>query len=284
MKTKCVCISILLFIISSGIVKADTICSKADTLIFRDYINQFTTPAANTSGLIINTAKFFLGKPYVASTLEVGNNENLIVNLRELDCTTLVENCIALSQVVKSGDYSFDNYCKQLSAIRYRNGVIDGYPSRLHYLSDWIYENEKRGIFKNVSLEMRGKKIVKPLNFMSTHPQSYKHLKDNSENIRKVKEIENLINKRSEYVVISKPDIPSIEKDIKDGDIIAFATTIAGLDYSHIGIAYRTSGQLKFIHASSRAKKVVIENENLLNYCNKSKTCSGITVIRIEDK
>ena len=86
------------------------IYNKEDSLIFVRYIEQFK-PQKDLpfNQLLVKTAEFLLGKPYVASTLEASDNETLIINLRELDCTTFVENCIALTRVIKSGDSSFEN-------------------------------------------------------------------------------------------------------------------------------------------------------------------------------
>jgi len=253
-----------------------------DSLIFEKYISQFTEQKDKPfDEILINTAKYFLGKPYVASTLERTENEAFIVNLRELDCTTFVENCIALAQTIQSGDYSFDNYCNILTGMRYRNGIVDGYTSRLHYTSDWIYENEKKGLLKNISENIGGKKVFHPVSFMSGHPQSYKHLKDNPENIKKIKEIEALINKRDNYRIIPINVLPENTKNIRSGDIVIFATSISGLDYSHIGIAYWQNGELHFIHASSLQKQVVIEKKTLVEYCQGSKNCAGVSILRI---
>lgn len=278
-------IFILFLFATSHLSQAQNIVySKPDSLVYIDYVPKFKSKKdSTTSELLTSTAKFFLGKPYVASTLETSDKESLTVNLRELDCTTFVENCIILSLLIKSGDDSFQNYCSMLQDMRYRGGVIDGYTSRLHYTSDWIYENEKRGVLKNISTEIGGKISQHPLSFMSGHPESYKHLKSNPSNIEKMKDIETKINKRNNYKILPLASISLNEKKIKDGDIIVFATGITGLDYSHIGIAYWQKDQLHFIHASSRAKQVVIESKTLLEYCKDSKNCTGISVLRLND-
>lgn len=274
-----------LFLIALQAVGAkDILYSKADSLIFEAYIKQFATQRDKpVDELIINTAKYFLDKPYVAFTLETSDNEKLVINLREFDCTTFVENCIALSLTLKDGKLSFESYCKNLQGIRYRNGRIDGYTSRLHYTGDWIYENQRRGMIKDMSAGLGGKYHQKDIDFMSTHPQSYKHLKDNEANIGKIKEVEDNINNRNSYVVVPTSSIPSIEKEIRNGDIVAFATSINGLDYSHIGIAYWEKGRLHFIHASTRLKKVIIEEKTLSEYCRGSKSCTGISILRVID-
>jgi cell wall-associated NlpC family hydrolase len=275
----------LFFVLFPNIIKGqNAVYNKSDSLIYEDYIKTFGKDEKKPfSELIINTAKYFLGKPYAASTLEVSDNEALVVNLRELDCTTFVENCIALSGIIKFGRSSLDDYSALLTYIRYRDGEIDGYISRLHYTSDWAYENEKKEILKNISRETGGQMMLKTINFMSTHPQSYKHLKDNKENIAKIKEIEDSINSRKAYIVIPTSAIPASSKNIRNGDIVAFATSTGGLDYSHVGIAYWENEQLHFIHASSKMKKVVIERKTLFEYCKDSKSCTGISIFRIND-
>ncbi len=97
----------------------------------------------------------FLGTPYVARSLEQPGEEHLVVNLLGLDCVTFVENTLALSRCVKLEKQTFDDYRQQLQLIRYRGGIIDGYPSRLHYFSDWIDDNETKHVVTNISKRNR---------------------------------------------------------------------------------------------------------------------------------
>lgn len=279
-------ISLLILILAASlqIRGQHIIYDRADSLIFDTYRKEFIQKAGEPSGeLIISTARFFIGKPYTASTLEIGSQENLVVNLREFDCTTLVESCIALSATISSEDTSFRDYQSILSSLRYRKGKIEGYTSRLHYTSDWIYENEQQGILRNISKELGGIAMSREINFMSSHPEAYAQLKNDAVNLNRIKEIEKHINDRNNYIVIPKASIRDHEKDIKDGDIIAFATSIEGLDYSHIGIACWKNGKLHFIHASSKAKKVIVEPKTLAAYCQSSGRCTGISVLRINE-
>lgn len=277
-------IIVLSLIVFSDTIKADTIDNKTDSLIYESYIREFSLEKdAEINELLIKSALYFLNTPYVASTLEISDSENLVINLREFDCTTFVENCIALTRVVKSGDLSFTNYCKVLSSMRYRGGKIDGYVSRLHYTSEWISENEQNGILKNISLDLNGNSVEKKIDFMSTHSHLYKHLNNDSLNLKKVKGIEKKLYLKNNYRFIPVSEISNIEKEIYDGDIIVFASNTNGLDYSHIGIAYHKDKALHFIHASSSAKKVIIEPKLLKNYCVGSKQCSGISVLRLKE-
>lgn len=262
----------------------DILYSKVDSLIYESYIKQFAKQQNKPfDEILINTAKYFLESPYTASTLEVSDDEKLIINLQGFDCTTFVENCIALSLVVKSGNTTFDSYCRQLIAIRYRDKKINGYTSRLHYTSDWMYNNERNGLLENTTLKIGGKRIDKIINFMTMHPQLYKQLINEQKNLEELRETEDKINSRNNYIILTKVNIKQNEKSIRNGDIIAFATSIQGLDYTHIGIAYRQTGILHFIHASSKQKKVVIEKRSLSDYCNDSKNCTGISTLRITE-
>ena len=256
--------------------------TKEDSIIFENYAKKFNQKRNLSKGdLLVETALYFKGKPYVASTLDKNSYERLVVNLREFDCNTFVETCIALVETMKNDNQSFDNFCSKLQGIRYRDGDIKNYASRLHYVSDWNFENEKQGLLSDRSKSLQGILQAKPINFMSTHPNAYKALQKNADLVVEITEIEYEINKRNHFYVIPKQKIEEAQSEIHNGDIIAFATSINGLDYSHIGIAYRVNGILSFIHASTRTMDVVVEPRSLDTYCNQQKKCDGISIFRL---
>ena len=261
---------------------ADT---TVDLVVYDGFISQMSKETSKPiNEIMVQTAKYFIGKPYVANTLETKYEEFLVINFEEFDCTTFVETCIALSRVIKSDDYSLNNYIYELTSIRYRGANVDGYSSRLHYVSDWKYENEKNKVLTDITQQIGGVLVNKPIDFMSTHSQAYKILKNNNSEILKIAAIENAINARNNYYVIPVSLLAQNETKIKDGDIIVFATSVAGLDYSHIGIACRNSkGELSFIHASSAARKVLIQQNTLLAYCKSVKSNRGISVFRLNN-
>lgn len=275
----------ILLIIFFQTANARVICSEKDSILFEKYISALSDKKKQPiNELVIESALFFLNSPYVAATLDKNESEKLIVNLCEFDCTTFVESCIALSKSLKSKDPSFSNFQKILTNLRYKNQKIGGYSSRLHYISDWKYENEINQTLKDISATLGGKKTKKKINYMSTHPVAYKQLSADKAQLTNISKIEDEIsNREGQYIIIPKQNISNISKDINNGDIIVFATTISGLDYSHIGFAYWVNDELRFIHASSSKKKVIIENQSLANYCNLSKNCNGITVLRLEN-
>lgn len=258
--------------------------TRQDSLIFEKYITDFGEKQDLPMGrLIAETALYFKGRPYVASTLEKENKEKLVINLREFDCTTLVETCIALSGTIRSKEHTFKKFRELLQMIRYRQGIVENYSSRLHYVSDWIYDNSEKGILTDVCKDAGSVLEKKLIDYMSTHPNAYRQLTGDRKMQHKMEEVEADINARGGYYYIPKQDVNKIDERISEGDIIAFATSIDGLDYSHIGIAYRGDHGLSFIHASTRSKTVTVEPQSLYDYCKKSSRCTGITVLRINE-
>ncbi|MBU2974784.1 N-acetylmuramoyl-L-alanine amidase-like domain-containing protein [Zobellia sp. B3R18] len=228
---------------------------------------------------IVTIGKTFMGTPYVAKTLEIGKTETLVVNLQGLDCTTYVENVLAFALTLKNGTSSFDEFTKTLENIRYKDGQLDGYASRLHYFSEWIANNEKKGLIKDITSEIGGKEITKPINFMSTHRDLYPFLSDD-ENFEKVKASENYLNNQP-ICILAQDEIAANEHLIQTGDIIALTTSINGLDITHTGIATREKdGRIHLLHASTGSMKVEVSKKPLAEYLKGIKKNTGIMVAR----
>lgn len=227
---------------------------------------------------IAEVGKSFIGTDYVAGTLDKNMSENLIINLTGLDCVTFVENCLTFARCVKQGKTSFDDYKAELKKIRYREGNIDGYASRLHYFCDWIYDNESKGIVKNISAEIGGVEYNKKIDFMSTHTKSYKQLSSSTE-LDGVKAAEEAINSRYYYYIPTNSISKSYDL-MQTGDIIATTTNIGGLDVTHTGYVYKEGGGTYFMHASSKSKQVIISTEELQEYVGGDSKKTGIMVAR----
>lgn len=253
--------------------------NRADREIFEKYIQHMGDASSMELGEIITkSALFFLGTPYVAHTLEK-EPEQLVVNLRELDCTTLVESVLALSRTVKEGDPTFEKFINNLQFVRYRDGKIEDYSSRLHYTTDWIYENQKKGLVRNITQEAGGVDHKVNLYIMSTNHEKYKQLKGKPELTEKIRKTEAEASQRKNYR-IAAGEIEKNKKSFKNGDIVCFVTNMAGIDISHVGFIYFQGDKLTFIHASSTEKRVVIDKESLMNYALRSKNGNGIMVAR----
>ena len=230
--------------------------------------------------LMVKAALSLLNTPYVAQTLEGNPEEALVLNLVELDCMTLVENCLALSRAVQYPNPDYEGFVRQLQAIRYRSGVLSGYTSRLHYTTDWMYDNEDMGMVEDITQSLGGKHFDPRVSFMSAHPERYPALQNNPDDVEVMRGIEQAINQRDSYYYIPKAEIKYKQSLIQSGDIIGFTTNIAGLDISHLAIAYWDNDRLSFIHASTKYMKVVIEPQSLMDYCGKTKTNTGVVVLR----
>jgi hypothetical protein len=230
--------------------------------------------------VIAEIGKSFIGTDYLAHGLEKDGDEQLVINLTGLDCTTFLENSLVLARCIKKGKTTFKDYENELQFVRYRDGKIDKYPSRLHYFSDWIYDNVKKGVIKDVTEEIGGEKIKFKIDFMSTHPESYKQLEENPDFIPVIEKQEKEIRCR-EYFYIPKEKLESKEEQIQNGDLIAITTNVAGLDIGHVGIAVRMEdNRIHILHAPDIGYKVQISDLPLFEYLNKLKKDTGIIILR----
>ncbi|WP_430428409.1 N-acetylmuramoyl-L-alanine amidase-like domain-containing protein [Maribacter litoralis] len=228
---------------------------------------------------MVGVGKTFMQTPYVAKTLEIGDTETLVVNLQGLDCTTFVENVLAFSLLLRQQEMSFDTYLENLETIRYKDGALDGYASRLHYFSEWIANNAEKGLLKDITGEIGGTEITKDIDFMSTHRDLYPFLAHDT-NYSKIKASENYLNNQA-ICVLAQDKIAENEHLIQSGDIIALATSINGLDVTHTGIATREKdGRIHLLHASTGSMQVEVSKKPLADYLKNIKSNTGIMVAR----
>ena len=255
---------------------------RQDRRIFGKLIKHLSKKKASTNSpgqLILEIGKFFLGTPYVAGTLDTRRPEHLIVNLREHDCVTFIENVVALTWYLKSREKSFEGFRRLLQKVRYRQGRLQGYSSRLHYFSDWIHDNQRKGIVRDVTAEIGVRPLKKAITFMTTYPDLYPPLK-NPANLRKMVSVEKRISKRP-LVFIPKKALRRFEDRIRDGDLIAITTNTEGLDVQHVGLAAKVRDRIHLLHASSAEGKVVLSRKTLYQYLVQSRIRSGIMVARV---
>lgn len=233
---------------------------------------------------MIYFGKQFLGLPYVAHTLENGDKEHLIVNLHGLDCTTFVETVAALSLCDSHDQRTFKDYCHWLSTLRYRNGKMTDYTSRLHYFTWWGEDNERLGLVCQVyDPEVFVETQTIDIYYMTTFTKYYKHLKNNSMFVNNIREYEKASKgQKFRYIpkrLLNMPQSSALGV-IHDGDIISILTSKKGLDTQHIGIAFWENGKLHLMHASSLYKKVVMDKTTFYDYEAKQPSQIGIRVYR----
>jgi hypothetical protein len=230
----------------------------------------------------LHFAKQMLGVPYVAGTLDGNEEEQLVVRTDALDCTTFVETVLAFCIADKRGERDFEGFKKALTDVRYRDGILNGYTSRLHYFSDWIRNNEQMGFVKECTSETA---CAQPkelwLDFMTTHVDSYLPMKKDASLVKEMAAQEkNWQGTVVSYIPKEKLDLSSDELKIKDGDVLALVTNIKGLDIVHVGFAFWREGKLHLLHASSSAKKVIEDPKTQYESSKNTKAHIGLRAIR----
>lgn len=264
------------------------VCDTSDETSFRNIVDKALNARFQDLDFgerVRKVGELFLGIPYVDKTLDVDSaSESLVCNLRGFDCVTFFENTLAISRLIGQRDRSFEAFQSELLNSRYRDGRLIDYASRLHYTSEYFFDNARRGSLREVTREIGGKKAVletKAINFMSLHPASYKQLADNMNLRMEIEEAENKLNARGGFYYIKKQDVASIEAGIRDGDIIGITTSVGGLDASHTGIAVRgADGRIHLMHASLTMKKVIVGEEPLADYLAGNSKQTGIMIYR----
>ena len=231
----------------------------------------------------LHFAKQMLDVPYVAGTLDNNEEEQLVVRTDALDCTTFVEMVLALCIADKRGERSFEGFKKALTDVRYRDGILNGYTSRLHYFSDWIRNNEQMGFVKECTYETAESKPKELwLDFMTTHVDSYLPMKNNPEFVKEIatheKDWQGTV---AFYIPKEKLNLSPDELIIKNGDILAITTNIKGLDVLHVGFAFWRGEKLHLLHASLVVKKVIEDFLSLYEYSKNKKAHTGVRAIRL---
>lgn len=232
-------------------------------------------------------ARKFMDVPYVAHTLEVNDKEQLVVNLRELDCTTYVETVLALALTSSEGKTSFADYCDNLKKIRYRHGVLKDYSSRLHYFTMWIEDNVEMGIVEEIADDETLFSAIQTVKatYMTTNSDKYKMLAGDTAMIKKIARMERHINgKKHRYMPNDNiRNTWKLRRTVHNGDVIAIVTSKSGLEISHLGFAVWHWDGLHLLDASSIHRKVIEEPLTLRKYLIGRKTALGVRILRLCD-
>ncbi len=225
-------------------------------------------------------ASQLVGSGYQANLLDQSTQERLVVSLTRFDCVLFVETVLALARGIAQQDYTYQTFTQSLQSLRYRDGSMVGYCSRLHYFSEWISDNQRRGNVQNISLHLGGISLHKMLNFMSGNRQSYARLND-ARTYQCVRQMESAINPFvMNYIPASQ--IRQNYGRLQSGDIVAIATDIPGLDVTHTGLVYRNQdGGLGLIHATP-GRGVAI-SPDLQRYVSHVDSAIGVLLVRPVD-
>ena len=232
----------------------------------------------------------FVGTAYVPGTLEVEGSERVVVNFRGLDCVTFVENAITLARFVRTDGArqlsdrpgAEDRYESMLADLRYRSGRLDGYGSRLHYFSEWISDNVRRGNLVDLAPTLGAVPDPEPIDFMSTHPDAYRQLADPA-TLERIRATEARLNEAGRRYV-PEERIAAVADRIRDGDVIAATSTVEGLDVAHTGLALWIDGALHLLHAPLVGEAVEISELPLAERILRIESQDGIMVARPQEQ
>ena len=244
-------------------------------------------PTAGQMMLRIGRAIEAMNVPYVAHTLEPNDKERLIVNLRELDCTTFVETVTALTLCVRTHRTTFEDYCRVLQKIRYWQGRPPQYVRRLHYFTSWIEDNTTMDFVREIQGPNPPFTAVQTVqaHYMTQHPDKYRMLTVNPQDIPMIREMEQRIEGKK-YRYIPQQQLYNnrlLRNTVHDGDIIVIITNKEGLDTQHLGIAAWHSDGLHLLNASSIHHKVIEEPMTLRQYLFKHPSMPGIRIVRVNE-
>jgi Protein of unknown function (DUF1460) len=227
------------------------------------------------------------GTPYEPHTLEAylkaggspAGPEPLTVSLTRFDCVTLVEACLAVGRVAEGSPPTWERFGREVERMRYRGGERRGYASRLHYFSEWITDGAARGLVRDLGGELGGVEDARPLRFMTEHRSSYAALGDDAV-FREVQARERELDAHGRRVVPTQR-IPEVADRLESGDVLAFATSIPGLDVTHAAFAYRDdAGTLRVLHAPLSGGVVEVTRATLPEYVGAIRRATGILVAR----
>jgi len=271
----------------AGLLPFDTVFrgrDRFDALVRRaDEENWKTLPIGER---VCAVGRALVGTPYKSFTLEIDDHiEAASVNLDGLDCWTFFETSLAFARMLNEprDGWTPQTMLHFIELDRYRGGRCTGeYLSRLHYLEDWLYDNDRRGLVRDLTRSLGGVRVSHEAKEMSAGWREYRYLRADPSLLPPLRQMELRVTALNLYH-IPKSRVPYIESKLQDGDIIGITSREDGLiSTAHVGLAYRDgAGVLHFMHASSPHNygRVVID-DRLSNYLNRYRSDAGIIVGR----
>lgn len=253
---------------------------QAQTLDEQAFEDAIKLPRGATKAqTALHIARSWVGKSYAARPLEQ-TPEALVCNLQQFDCYTFIENVVALTLTGAREKPQFADYQYFLKKLRYRNGLINGYESRLHYFLEWIQQAKQNGYLRDITRELGGKPIQKNIDFMTKNPLLYPAMTA-GKTTQTIAEAEQKLSSTTWYY-IPKKEAKNCESKLQDGDIVAFTSKKAGLDFNHEGLVVIKKGRAYLLHASTDRHRVLLTTELLLTYLAQIKHHSGIVLLRLD--
>ncbi|MFL6540021.1 MAG: N-acetylmuramoyl-L-alanine amidase-like domain-containing protein [Chthoniobacterales bacterium] len=235
---------------------------------------------------IATVGQAFVGTPYKNYTLEIDNRiEAPSANLNALDCWTFFEISLAFARLMDEPpeNWTPQRFLHYIELDRYRGGECTGeYLSRLHYLEDWLADNDRRGLVEDLTRSLGGVSVPHAAQEMTRGWKHYRYLASNRALLGPLRQMEERVSSRPLYQIPTNR-VAAIEPKLRSGDIIGIVSHDGRLfGTSHVGLALRgNDGVLHFMHASAphNYNKVVIDS-SLSSYLKRYRSDTGIMVAR----
>lgn len=236
---------------------------------------------------VIRFARELHGTPYVSYTLEIDDHiEAPSVNLNGLDCWSFFEVSLGLARMIAVAreKYGPEDLLREIQWTRYRGGVCSGnYLQRMHYLAEWFFDNEARGVVDNITQDLPGALPIhgRKCQEMTILWKNYRYLAKNPELRPRMAKLEEKVSQLPVYY-IPENRVAAIEGKLQDGDILGIVTKHDGAFCSHVGLACTTKdGVMRLMHASSqREYRKVIIDQRVSAYLKEFSSSIGILVGR----
>src|SRR5436189_2974929 len=228
-----------------------------------------------------------VGTRYKHFTLEIDNRiDSPSVKFHGVDCWTFFEIALGFARMLNEPESNWtpERLLHYIELDRYRGGQCTGeYLSRLHYLEDWLHDNDRRGLVEDLTRDLGGRSVPHSAREMSTGWRHYRYLASNRSLLGPLGRMEANVSSQP-LSEIPKSQVAQIEPKLRSGDIIGVISRERNGLHStaHVGLALRKSdGVLHFMHASSPSNygRVIVDDE-LSKYLYRYRSDSGILVAR----
>jgi hypothetical protein len=274
-------LSPLLFSLSASASDHKTLTTKTLAKLQEWYDGVGAPLARETFGSYVARTAFFQHGVGYESVQTPTTPEKLRVELSRFECVTFIESSLAVARCGFRGEPTASCFEREVTASRYRGGVLSDYASRLHYFDDWIDDNEARKRLENLTPELGGEPLTRRYFHISARVLPRAHLSpaDLEELTRDVAATESRLSLAS-HSVLSRERAPPVLDQLEDGDLVAFVRERSGLLIHHAGFVYRVRGKPRLLHASSYHQRVVLTSDDVASYLLRRPERRGVLVVR----
>ncbi len=226
---------VFLFFLGSGLCQTQGASLPFSTVFkgqakFENLVEQARTEGWKSLRIGDRTAavgRALVGTPYKSYTLEIDDHiEAPSANFIGMDCWTFFEIAVGFARMLDEPESQWTpaRLLHYIELDRYRSGECDGgYLSRLHYLEDWLADNDRRGLVEDLTRDLGGVRSNHAAHEMTFGWRHYRYLKANPALLRPLGRMEENVSDRPLYQ-IPKSRVARIESKLKSGDIIGIVS------------------------------------------------------------